>query len=73
MPIHFLPAQSRLIPHWQPYSEEDNKFFENLFVAKDKVVSIEKKTAKQGTCNKWKSLLESRVTSRNAHKIRITV
>ena len=71
--MHFLPAQSRLIPHWQPYFEEDNKFFENLFVVKDKVVSIEKKTAKQGTCNKWKSLLESRVTSRNAHKIRITV
>ena len=71
--MHYHPAQSQLIPHWQPYSEEENKFSENLFVAKDKAVSIEKKTAKQATCNKWKSLRESRITSSNAHKIRITV
>ena len=71
--MHYHPAQSQLIPHWQPYFEEENKCFENLFVAKDKVVSIEKKTGKQATCNKWKSLRESRVTSSNAHKIRITV
>ena len=44
--------------HWQPYTEEKNRFFENLPVAKDEVVSYEKETAKQTTRNKWKYLLE---------------
>ena len=69
LPMHFLPPQSQLIPNWQPYTEEEYKFFENLFVTKDEVVSIEKETTKQATCNKWKSLRENRITSSNAHKI----
>ena len=44
-------------------------FFENLFVTKDEVVSIKKKTAKQATCYKWKSFRINRITSSNAHKI----
>ena len=69
LPMHFLPPQSQLIPNWQPYTEEENTFFQDLFVTKDEVVSIEKRTAKQATCNKWKSLRESRITSSNAHEI----
>ena len=30
------------MPNWEPYIEEKNKFFENLFVTKDEVVPIEK-------------------------------
>ena len=56
--MHFLLPQSQLIPNWQPYTEEENKFFENLFVTKDEVVSIEKETTKQATCNKWKSYVK---------------
>ena len=67
--MHFLPPQSQLIPNWQPYTKEENKFFENLFVTKDEVVSVGKETTKQATCNKWKSLRENRITSINAHKI----
>ena len=69
LPMHFLPPQSQLIPKWQPYTEEENKFFENLFVAKDEVVSVEKETTNQATYNKWKSLRENRITSSNAQKI----
>ena len=67
--MHFVSPQSQLLPNWQPYNEEKNKFFENLFVTKDEVVSIEKEITKQATCNKWKSLHENRITSSNAHKI----
>ena len=67
--MHFLTTQAHLMPNWEPYTEEENKFFENLFVTKDEVVLIEKETKKQATCNKWKSLRENRITSSNAHKI----
>ena len=67
--MHFLTTQAHLMPNWEPYTEEKNKFFENIFLAKDEVVSIEKETTKQGTCNKWKSLRENRITSSNVHKI----
>ena len=67
--MHFLPPQSQLIPNWQLYTEEENEFFENLFVTKDELVSIEKETTKQVTCKKWKSLRENTITSSNAHKI----
>ena len=40
LPMHFLLPQSQVIPNWQPYTEEKNKFFENLFVTKDELVSI---------------------------------
>ena len=62
LPGHFLPPQFKLIPNWQPCTEEENKFFENLFMTKDEVVSCEKETIKQATCNKWKSLRENRIT-----------
>ena len=48
-----------------------NKFFEDLFVAKDKIISIKKETTKQATCNKWESLRENRITSNDAHKVLI--
>ena len=38
-------------------------------MTKDEVVPIEKKTAKQTTCTKWKYLREKRITSTNTHKI----
>ena len=62
LPMYFLPPQFKLIPNWQPYTEEENKCFENLFMTKDKVVLCEKETIKQATCNKWKSLRENRIT-----------
>ena len=62
LPVHFLPPQFKLIPNWQQYTEEENKFFENLFMTKDEVVSCKKETIKQATCNKWKSLRENRIT-----------
>ena len=40
--MHFLTTQAHLMPNWEPYIEEKNKFFENLFVTKDEVVPIEK-------------------------------
>ena len=66
--IHFLTTQAHLMPKWEPYTEEENKFFENLFVTKDEVVSVEKKTTKQATYSNWKSLRENRIISSNAHK-----
>lgn len=48
-----------------------NKFFEDLFVAKDKIISIKKETTKHATCNKWESLRENRITSNDAHKVLI--
>lgn len=48
-----------------------NKFFEDLFVAKDKIISIKKETTKQATCNKWESLCENRITSNDVHKVLI--
>ena len=38
-------------------------------MTKDEVVPIEKETAKQTTCTKWKYLREKRITSTNTHKI----
>lgn len=58
IPMHFLPPQSQLIQNWQPYTGEENTFFENLSMTKDEVVPIEKETIKQASCNKWKSLHE---------------
>ena len=46
-----------------------NKFFEDLLVTKDEIMSIEKETTKQATCDKWESLRENRITSSNAYKI----
>ena len=67
--MHFLTTQAHLMPNWEPYTEEENKFFENLFVTKDEVVSIEKETTKQATCSNWKSLRENRIISSKAHKL----
>ena len=59
LPMYFLSAQPQIVPHRQPYTEEENnKFLENLFVTKDEVVSTEKETAKQATCNKRTFLRE---------------
>ena len=59
LPMYFLSAQPQIVPHRQPYTEEENnKFLENLFVIKDEVVSTEKETAKQATCNKRTFLRE---------------
>ena len=51
--MHFLPPCSQPISQWQPHTEEENKFFENLFETKDEVISLEKEATKQVTCNKW--------------------
>ena len=51
--MHFLPPLSQPISQWQPHTEEENKFFENLFETKDEVISLEKEATKQVTCNKW--------------------
>ena len=68
LPMHFLPHQSQLMPNWEPYTKEE-KSFENVFVKKDEIVSIEKEATKQVTYNKLKSLRENRTTSSYAHKI----
>ena len=62
--VHFLPPQSQPLPYWQSYSEEQNKLFENLFVTKDEVISIEKELQ-----NRQPVKNGNRVTSSNTHKM----
>ena len=40
--MQFLPSRSQPISQWQPHTEEENKFFENLFLTKDEVISLVK-------------------------------
>ena len=63
--MDFPPPHSQHLSHWQPYTEEENKFFQNLFVTKDEV--IEKETTKQPACNKRKSLQNDRITPSDTH------
>ena len=62
--VHFLPPQSQPLPYWQSYSEEQNKLFENLFVTKDEVISVEKELQ-----NRQRVKNGNRVTSSNTHKM----
>ena len=60
LPLSIIPYGSNIIPHWQPYSKKETKFFKTISITYEDALDIEKETITQSHSMKRLALRKSR-------------